>query len=80
MNVRLKLFATYCRYLPPGVEGGACDLEVPTGTQIEDLLTRFDIPADSRTSVILVNGHSTTPEQVLEEGDVVAVFPAMAGG
>ena len=78
MDIQLKLFATYRRYLPPESQGSACDLRVPAGTRVADLLTEFGIPADG--SVILVNGHGASPERSLDSGDVVAVFPAMAGG
>lgn len=78
MDVQLKLFATYRRYLPPESQGGVCDLQVPAGTQVADVLAEFGIPADG--SVILVNGHGATPERSLNGGDVVAVFPSMAGG
>jgi molybdopterin converting factor small subunit len=45
-----------------------------------DLLVQFSVPADDGASVILINGRSTGSEQILEDGDIVAVFPAMAGG
>lgn len=79
MNIQLKLLAVYRRYLPSDDQGDACDLEVAAGTRIADLLARFGIPADA-SSVILINGRSTDPERPLEDGDIVAVFPAMAGG
>jgi molybdopterin converting factor small subunit len=79
MNVRLKLFATFRRYLPPGSQGNACHIKVPAGTRVADLLARFDLPTDE-SKVILVNGRDADPERVLEEGDVVGVFPSMAGG
>ena len=44
-----------------------------------DLLAQFDLPADE-SKVVLVNGRDADPEQILEDGDVVSVFPAMAGG
>jgi len=78
VDVRLKLFATYRRYMPPESQGSVCDLQVPAGTQVADVLAEFGIPADG--SVILVNGHGATPERSLKGGDVVAVFPSMAGG
>lgn len=80
INVRLKLFASYRQHLPPNSQGFACDLGVPAGTRAIDLLSRFDVPTGDGASVILVNGRSVEPEQVLVEGDVIAVFPAMAGG
>ncbi len=80
VRITLKLFATYRRYLPPGSVGNACDLEVPPGTPVIDLLTRFGVPYASGASVILVNGRGVPPEQALKAGDVVAIFPALAGG
>ena len=80
MRVTLKLFATYRRYLPPESVGNACDVDVPTGMPVIDLLTRFGVPYESGASVILVNGRGASPEQALKAGDVVAAFPALAGG
>ena len=80
MNVRLKLFASYRQHLPPDSEGGACDLDVLAGTQTADLLARYGVPTGDGVSVILVNGRNAAPTQVLEDGDVVAAFPALAGG
>ncbi len=80
MRVRLKLFATYRRYLPPGCTGNACDVDVPAGTPAIDLMTQFGVPNEPGDSVILVNGHHVPSDQVLKEGDVVAIFPALAGG
>ena len=79
MKVRLKLFATFRRYLPPGTQGSACDVEVPDGTQVSDLLSQFGVP-EQESLLILVNGHDAGPDRVLQEGDVVAVSPALAGG
>ncbi len=79
MKVRLKLFATFHRYLPPGTQGNACDVEVPDGAPASDLLSQFGVP-ETESLMILVNGRGSGPSQVLQDGDVVAVFPAMAGG
>jgi molybdopterin converting factor small subunit len=79
MNVQIKLFATFRRYLPPGTQGSAVEVEVPAGTPVSQVLSQFEIP-DQESFVILVNGRGADPEQVLNEGDAIAVFPAMAGG
>lgn len=79
MKVRLKFFATFRRYLPPGMQGSACDVEVPDGTQVNDLLSRFGVP-EKESQMILVNGRDAGPNRVLQDGDVVAVFPTVAGG
>lgn len=80
MPVTLKLFTTYRRHLPPGSVGNACELHAPAGTPVSDLLARFGVPHEPGASVILVNGRDASLERTLEAGDVVAAFPAMAGG
>jgi molybdopterin converting factor small subunit len=79
MKVELKLFATFRQYLPPGTVGSAAAVEVAAGAQVADLLAQLGVPHHDST-MILVNGRSAGLERVLEENDVVAVFPAMAGG
>ncbi len=79
MEVRLKLFATFRQYLPPGAAGSAVTVDVERGTAVRDLLARFQVP-EKASMMVLVNGRWAEPGQVLEEDDVVAVFPAMAGG
>ena len=79
MKVRLKLFATFRRYLPPGTQGSACDVEVPDGTQVSELLSQFGVPGEE-SPMILVNGRDAAPDRVLQDGNVVAIFPAVAGG
>ncbi|MGD2145350.1 MAG: MoaD/ThiS family protein [Anaerolineae bacterium] len=79
MKITLKLFATFRRYLPPQAQGSAFELDVPVGSSVADVLSRFEVPTDG-AAVLLVNGRTADPGQVLEEGDALAAFPAMAGG
>ena len=81
MHVQVKLFATFRQYLPPETQGDAYDAQVTPGTRVGELLSQLGVPADSLEGlVVLVNGRQSDPHQVLEEGDVVAAFPAIAGG
>ena len=79
MKVQIKLLAAYRKYLPPGTTSSVYDMDVPPGTCIEDLLAQLPVPGDA-ASVVLVNGLGPQPRQVLQEDDVVCLFPAMAGG
>ncbi|MFN2291715.1 MAG: MoaD/ThiS family protein [Anaerolineae bacterium] len=79
MKVQLKLFATFRQYLPVGAEGSTVELEVPSGTRVTELLATIGIP-QQESPMILVNGRGIDSDRILVEGDVVAVFPAMAGG
>jgi sulfur carrier protein ThiS len=78
MKITLKLFTGFRRHLPARSRASACELEVAAGSTVGEVLTRFDVPMDG--AVILVNGRTAAPERALEEGDVLAAFPAMAGG
>jgi molybdopterin synthase sulfur carrier subunit len=79
MNISLKLIATYRKFLPEGTPGNTIKLEITPGTKVEVLVSTFGIPVDD-TSVIVVNGQTPVDGQELEDGDVVSVFPALAGG
>ena len=79
MKVYVKLLNVYRKYLPDDAQGAAYSLQVPDGTRVEELLAQVPVPADE-SRVVLVNGHTPLEEQVLKEGDTIAIFPAMAGG
>lgn len=75
--------AGYCQGLPAGsVAGderaGYCH-EVPAGSTVGGVLASLPIP-QGEVYTFFVNGRHTERDQVLEEGDVVSVFPAVGGG
>lgn len=84
MNITLKLFASLGDYLPASVRP-ANEMPLPTteGTTIDQVITAFALPP-KLVHLVLVNGHYITPEQrptrVLQEGDVLAIWPPIAGG
>jgi sulfur carrier protein ThiS len=78
MTITLKLFTGFRRYLPPGSGVSACQLEVADGTTVGQVLARLGVPTDG--AVILVNGRTAALDRRLEEDDVLAAFPALAGG
>jgi sulfur carrier protein ThiS len=73
------MLATYRTYLLPDSEFGEVWVEAAEGTEVETLLAEYGVPVDE-TSVILVNGFSPETGQILQPGDEVTAFPAMAGG
>ena len=79
MRVEIKLFANFREYLPPGSRKSACWLELEEGTNIGRALEQLKIP-DSIPMITLVNGLHRTFEDVLQPGDVLSVFPPVAGG
>ena len=79
MKVEVKLFANFQEYLPPGSERYSCTLELEEGTTIAQVLARLKIP-ESQPMVPLVNGIYRKPEDPLQPGDVLSIFPQVAGG
>ena len=79
MDIEVKLFATLRDYLPKGSSRFSCKMEVDGRTRIQDVLLKLKIP-DEIPKIILVNGIHGKLEQVLKEGDVMSVFPPVAGG
>lgn len=79
MRVRVKLIATYLNLLPPGTKGNTVDVDVLPGATLAELLSRFRVPLDE-SSVILLNGLHVDLETQLSDGDAVTAFSAIAGG
>ena len=77
--VHIKLIATYQKLLPPGTKGNVISMDVPEGTTVEQVMTRFEVPLDD-TSVILLNGLTVPLDTPLSDGDTAAAFSAIAGG
>ena len=79
MRIEVRLFATLVSYLPPEGREGAVVLDVPDGSTVRDVVTRLGIPADLER-VTLLNGGDSTPDALLHAGDVLTIFPPLAGG
>ena len=83
MKVTVKLYASLTPYLPPGTVKNETVLDVPEGTTPVDILNQFNVPAGSY-KLVLVDGVYIQPEErgtrALVEGEVLAVWPPVAGG
>ena len=79
MKVEVRLFATFAAFLPPHSVAGAAAIEVGEGTTVAGLAEHLGIPA-AVSRITLVNGEDADPDRRLASGDVVAVFPPLAGG
>ncbi len=79
MEIEVKLFATLRDYLPKGSTRFSCKVEIDGQTRIQDILTKLKLP-EELPKIILVNGIHGKRDQVLKEGDVVSIFPPVAGG
>jgi molybdopterin converting factor small subunit len=80
MQIKIRLLASYRRYLPEGhgAQTGYA-LEVARDACVSDVLDDLPIPP-SEAFTFFVNGRHAGQDQVLQAGDVLAVFPAAGGG
>jgi molybdopterin converting factor small subunit len=79
VRVEVHLFATLERFLPAGSRNGIAIIDVPEGSTASDVTAGLGIPAGLER-VLLVNGHEAAPERPLAPGDVLDVYPPLAGG
>jgi len=79
MEIEVKLFATLRNYLPKGSSRFSCKMGIDGSTRIQDILLRLKIP-EQIPKIILINGVHGKKEQILKEGDILSVFPPVAGG
>lgn len=82
MEVTFKLYASLAPYLPPGTIGNKVQLQVPAGTTAVEVLEQHGVPT-AQVHLVLVNGLFVPPSErdnPLDEGDELAVWPAVAGG
>jgi molybdopterin converting factor small subunit len=79
MKIIVKLLANYKDLLPPGTVGGEIELDLPNGTTVAEAVSRFNVPLDE-TSVIVLNGLTVDLNTPISEGDTVSAFSAIAGG
>ena len=81
--MQLELYASLMRFLPPDADRHRVRLDVAAGTSAHDLLDRYQVPRE-QAHLVLRNGVFLHAEErddlALEEGDVIAVWPPVAGG
>lgn len=83
MKIKLKLFATLQEYLPPGSSGSETELELPEAATVPDALGALGVPLNL-AHIVFVNGRQVLRSEIgdrrLNDGDVLAAFPAVGGG
>jgi len=74
MKITIKLFATLLQFGPPEQES-----EVADNCSVAEVIEKIGIP-DNIPLLRIVNGVHVDPGHRLGEGDVLALFPPIAGG
>jgi Mut7-C ubiquitin len=73
MRITFKLYASLTEYLPSERgTGNQVTLDVPAGATIAAVVAPFNLPM-KLVHLVLINGE-------LVEGDVLAIWPPIAGG
>ncbi len=78
MEIEVRLFATFRDYLPQGT-GSTFMKKLEKETAVEKIADEISLPADM-PKIFIVNGHVVTGEYLLHDGDIVSIFPPVAGG
>ena len=82
MKVTFKLYASLSRYLPEGARDHQIKLDLPGAVSPTQLLAQHEVP-QAQVHLVLINGVFVPPgerDKPLNEGDELAVWPAIAGG
>ena len=79
MRVRVKLFASLCRYFNRAAAGIPFETELPEGATVADLVDLLKLPREE-VKVLFVNGRARPIGWPLAPGDDVGIFPLVAGG
>jgi len=84
MQITFKLYASLGDYLPADRRrGNELPLEVAEGATIEQVAAPYTLPP-KLVHLVLVNGRFIPPAErashALREGDVLAIWPPIAGG
>ena len=84
MKIVFKLYASLTQYLPAQSRyDNRVPLELPEGSSVAQVIEPFGLP-QRLVHLVLVNGVYVPPERrlshVLRDGDVLAIWPPIAGG
>ena len=84
MQIEVRMFMEYRTYLPSDASEGKATVTVDDGTTVDGLLKKLGVPLEE-PKILVINGVSqgacaTANNQLLKEGDVVAIFPPVGGG
>lgn len=79
MKVEVSLYGTLAQYLPKGTQGRTAIVDCPDGVTVGQVIDQLGIPKPYPT-MLLVNGIHADPDTPLKDGDLLALFPPLAGG
>lgn len=78
MKIKVKLFGPLRKRLPADTKGRVAEIDLPEQATIDDLAIYLGI--EEEPAVVSLNDQESHRGRKLQEGDVVAFFPPLAGG
>ena len=79
MKIEVALYATLSQYLPTGSKSHKATMEWADGMTVGQVIDQLGIPKP-RPTMVLINGLHAGEGTPLKDGDLLAVFPPLAGG
>ena len=79
MKIQVQLYATLSRYLPKGAENRKAVMEFGDGLTVGQVIDQLGIPKE-HPNMVLVNGIHAQDDAPPKDGDILAMFPPLAGG
>ncbi len=84
MRITLKLYATIAHLLPASAVRNVAQIDIPEDSSLNDIIDKYQVPR-KLAHLVLINGVfvcDTDRDQsgALKEGDVLAIWPPVAGG
>ena len=79
MEIEVRLFATFRDYLPQDSKSFSFKKSLEKEMAVSNIAEEISLPPDI-PKIYIVNGNVVTGEYVLRDGDVVSIFPPVAGG
>ncbi len=78
LKIKIKLFGPLKHHLPAGTKGRVAEIVLSDHATIDDLAIYLGI--EEEPAVVSLNDQESHRGRKLQEGDVVAFFPPLAGG
>jgi sulfur carrier protein ThiS len=79
IEIELRVFGELRNYIEKMEIGESRTVRCDDGSTAKDILSRLGIP-ETEAKIILVNGRAKEVDDKLNDGDRLAIFPAVAGG
>ena len=79
MTVSVKLFATLRKYLPDDAVNKTASIILDDPSTTDDIVESMGIP-DGHVHLILINGKHAKSGSKIHDGEVISIFPPVAGG